>query len=234
MKSFLRLSTFLAVLLLVNGCASAPKQELQRARIAVAQAYAEQAPHYAEKEYRAASVALKDGETLVRRGDYELAVKALRYAQRRGLQAAEIARREKTEVEQERLEYYQDLVRLETPPAPAPEEPAREEIVPEPEPAVAPPAEPPPPIVRYTVENGETLWTIAARRDIYRDALLWPLIYKANRDQIKDPRQIYPGQELSIPRDVPPEEKDEARETARQSDIFPLELLIGNSPKQAQ
>ncbi len=72
----------------------------------------------------------------------------------------------------------------------------------------------------YRVRSGENLFAIAARRNVYGDALLWPLIYKANRDQIKDPQQIYPGQVLTIPRDVSDAEKDEARTTARESKIF--------------
>jgi len=84
----------------------------------------------------------------------------------------------------------------------------------------------------YTVNEGETLWSIAARRDVYSDALLWPLIYKANRDQIKDPRQIYPGQSLTIPRDFSEQDKETAREVARRSDIFPLDLIIRNRPAE--
>lgn len=86
------------------------------------------------------------------------------------------------------------------------------------------PADRPP--CTYIVKNGETLWTIAAQRSVYRDALLWPLLYRANRDQIKDPRQIYPQQVLTIPRDVSEEEMEAAREKARQSEIFPLSVLL--------
>lgn len=78
------------------------------------------------------------------------------------------------------------------------------------------------PIVKYTVGSGENLWSIAARPDIYADALLWPLLYQANRDQIRDPRQIYPGQTLSVPRNTSEAQKEEARETARRSTIFPF------------
>lgn len=237
----LRTSLLFFLLLLLAGCASAPLRELQNARKAVARAYAEEAPRYASREYQGARTALEDGESLVRRGDYQLAAKALVYAETHGRQAASEARQEKTRIEQERLRYYQELVHLEQPPPPpeAEKKPKKEKVAtPAPSPP-SPPAKPEPvpkkpPVSRYTVANGETLWTIAARRDIYVDALLWPLIYKANRDQIKDPRQIYPGQVLNIPRDVSAAEKEEARETARHSDIFPLELLIGNSSKNAR
>lgn len=52
----------------------------------------------------------------------------------------------------------------------------------------------------YTVRRGETLPQIAARSEIYNDSSLWPLIYRANRDQIRDPKQLWPGQVLLIPR----------------------------------
>jgi nucleoid-associated protein YgaU len=76
------------------------------------------------------------------------------------------------------------------------------------------------PSSNYRVRSGENLFAIAAKRKVYGDALLWPLIYKANRDQIKDPQQIYPGQVLTIPRGISDEEKEEARTTARESKIF--------------
>lgn len=72
----------------------------------------------------------------------------------------------------------------------------------------------------YTVSEGELLWTIAKRTDIYSDPFLWPLLYQANRDQIKDPRKIYAGQTLSIPRNVSDEEREKARSMAKKSNIF--------------
>lgn len=49
----------------------------------------------------------------------------------------------------------------------------------------------------HTVRAGETLWTIAAAR--VGDGALWPALYRANRDQIRDPAVLYPGQRLEIP-----------------------------------
>jgi nucleoid-associated protein YgaU len=49
----------------------------------------------------------------------------------------------------------------------------------------------------YTVIAGDSLSKIAKRE--YGDAQKWRQIYEANRDQIKDPDLIYPGQVLSIP-----------------------------------
>jgi nucleoid-associated protein YgaU len=49
----------------------------------------------------------------------------------------------------------------------------------------------------HVVEPGETLWQIAAV--LAGDAYRWPELYRANRDQIKDPSLLYPGQRLAIP-----------------------------------
>ena len=70
--------------------------------------------------------------------------------------------------------------------------------------------------VSHTVKRGETLPQIAARPDVYGDALLWPLIYRANRDQIRDPKRIWPGQLLKIPRNVGRDDIAEARRYAQE------------------
>lgn len=66
----------------------------------------------------------------------------------------------------------------------------------------------------YVVKKGDTLPSIAARHEIYNDSFMWPLIYKANRDQIKDPKSIYAGQDFKIPRDITMEEIIQARREA--------------------
>lgn len=50
----------------------------------------------------------------------------------------------------------------------------------------------------YTVMRGDSLWRIAARSDVYSDPYQWPLIYRANADQISDADLIYPDQRLNI------------------------------------
>jgi len=67
----------------------------------------------------------------------------------------------------------------------------------------------------YKVKKGETILDIARRREIFNDTYMWPLIYKANRDQIRDPKLVYPGQILSIPRDITFEAIIEARKEAK-------------------
>jgi nucleoid-associated protein YgaU len=49
----------------------------------------------------------------------------------------------------------------------------------------------------YTVVAGDSLSKIA--RHFYGDANKWPRIHEANRDQIKNPDLIHPGQKLKIP-----------------------------------
>ncbi len=63
----------------------------------------------------------------------------------------------------------------------------------------------------YTVRRGETLPQISARIEVYNDSTLWPLIYRANRDQIRDPKRLWPGQVFAIPRNFSREEALEAR-----------------------
>ena len=49
----------------------------------------------------------------------------------------------------------------------------------------------------YVVVSGDSLSKIAKRE--YGDASKWRRIYEANKDLIKDPDLIYPGQELKVP-----------------------------------
>ena len=50
---------------------------------------------------------------------------------------------------------------------------------------------------RYTVQEGDTLFSIAEL--FYGDGNQWPRIWNANRAQIPDPDLIFPGQVLVIP-----------------------------------
>ena len=49
----------------------------------------------------------------------------------------------------------------------------------------------------YVVQAGDSLSKIA--KQVYGDANRWPEIFEANKEQIKDPNLIHPGQELDIP-----------------------------------
>jgi nucleoid-associated protein YgaU len=57
-----------------------------------------------------------------------------------------------------------------------------------------------PPAIRVsaiTVQPGNTLWGIASDR--YGDGVLYVRLFEANRDRIRDPDLIYPGQVFAIP-----------------------------------
>ena len=50
----------------------------------------------------------------------------------------------------------------------------------------------------YTIQRGDSLSLIAKR--YYGNAMKYPVIFEANREVIKDPDLIYPGQTLRIPK----------------------------------
>ena len=49
----------------------------------------------------------------------------------------------------------------------------------------------------YTVQSGDTLWSIA--ESVYGDGSKYSKIFDANTDQLEQPDRIFPGQELLIP-----------------------------------
>lgn len=55
----------------------------------------------------------------------------------------------------------------------------------------------------YTVgtwaRDRDCLWNISKKKTIYNNPFMWPKIWQGNRDQIKDPDIIHPGQKLKIP-----------------------------------
>lgn len=94
-----------------------------------------------------------------------------------------------------------------TPVTPSTGNPPAANVVPAAKPAAAPtPAKAsgtPQPAVARTVtvtpwpSQNSTLWGIAQSQ--YGNGNLWPKIYDANKNQIKDPNLIYAGQKLVIP-----------------------------------
>lgn len=70
----------------------------------------------------------------------------------------------------------------------------------------------PAPLSDYEVQPGETLAAIA--HATLGDPALWPALYRANRDQIRDPSRLYPGQRLAIPT-LSEQQREAARRDAR-------------------
>lgn len=193
-----------------------------------------QASEFAPTEYKAARLALEDARKSMQRANYGAARESLGFSlkhARRSIVLTEEAKTRRIEAAAQRLrdeeearqaailqgwDEEENTSQVQTPP-PAPK-PA-----PKPKPKITP-------ATSYTVGEKETLWTISAQSKVYNDGLLWPLLYQANRDQIKDPRQIFPGQSLNIRRDMTQKDLDEARQKAKESDIFPVSKTI--PPKQ--
>lgn len=62
----------------------------------------------------------------------------------------------------------------------------------------------------YSVVRGDNLWNISGKDEVYADPYQWPLIYKTNRDKIKDADLIFPGQVLDIDQNASASEIDAA------------------------
>lgn len=71
-----------------------------------------------------------------------------------------------------------------------------------------------PAISYHEVVKGDTLWGIATMPKHYGNGFMWPLIFKANRDQIQDPDLIYPEQVLKVRNDISDAEKQKAIDAA--------------------
>ena len=77
----------------------------------------------------------------------------------------------------------------------------------------------------YQVMSGDNLWNISGKSDVYANPYQWPLIYKANRSQIKDADLIYPGQTLDIDRNASSSDVDAAIEHAKTRGAWSLGVV---------
>ncbi len=74
-------------------------------------------------------------------------------------------------------------------------------------------------VPEYTVQKGDYLFMIAAKKEVYNNKHMWPVIWEANENgvisgrpkTIKNPHLIYPGQVLRIPA---------MNETLKKSSVF--------------
>jgi nucleoid-associated protein YgaU len=69
--------------------------------------------------------------------------------------------------------------------------------------------------IQYQVVRGDSLWSISGQPDVYSNPYQWPLIYKANHDQIKDADLIHPGQVFAVDRNPSAADADAAVNHAR-------------------
>ncbi len=235
----LRSLIFITIAVLLSSCAKPPHAGLDAAEYMVGRAYAMQAMEFAPTEYQAAKTALADARKSMQEKDYGDASDSLEFSlkhARRAVVLTEEGQAKRAEDEAQRALEEEKTRQAALAKAEAEAEAEAEEAARQTQ-ATPPPPKPAPkpqlkvePATSYSVGEGETLWTISAHPKVYNEGLLWPLLYQANRDQIKDPRQIFPGQSLSIRRDMTKDELEEARQKARESDIFPVSGTV--PPKQ--
>lgn len=190
-----------------------------------------QAMEFAPTEYLAAKTALADARKSLQKTDYGDARASLEFSLKHARRAVVLTEERKAKrAEEEDRALKEEKARQ----VAVSEKIQVKEVASQPPPPPAPPKPAPKPkttpVSSYSVSEGETLWTISANPKVYNEGLLWPLLYQANRDQIKDPRQIFPGQILSIRRDMTEKDLEDARQRARESDIFPIPNTV--SPTQ--
>lgn len=58
------------------------------------------------------------------------------------------------------------------------------------------------PFDSYFVKKGDSLWSIAAKPEIYGKAAHWRQLFDSNRDQLKTPDDLKVGMTLKVPRSV--------------------------------
>ncbi len=92
-----------------------------------------------------------------------------------------------------------------------PEAPAAETAAPETQVTAAAAPEPQPKEGRIVIQPGNNLWRISSV--IYGSGVKYTVIYEANKEFIRDPDLIYPGQIFRTPEVVPPEKIDPTRRT---------------------
>ncbi|MBI3013907.1 MAG: LysM peptidoglycan-binding domain-containing protein [Candidatus Tectomicrobia bacterium] len=198
------------------------RQQMERARQAVAtwrdQGALEEDLRIATGLVAEAQSALVRAQNANDRGDAQSSlIEVSRVRQSLGQVEGALSRVQAVLQERERQRKLAEEAKKEVP-APAPEAgPVAEEVqasAPQAKPVEKEPAAPPP--QTYTVKPGDSLWNIAARPEVYNNPWLWPLIFTANENALKDPDLLRPGQTLIIPRDYDEEKAREAERKARQ------------------
>ena len=227
MKNLLRLILLTLVLMTMAGCGGHDPIWRMKAQLTLLQLQDENASNSYPDDYTSISKTFLFGELLLTEEDEaELADEQYKLAYQKGLLLKQELRQYKERLKEEaRLKLIEEqAVREEEERARLEAERKREQELAEAQNAVqrkkdgdtaaGEGSNQVTQLTSYTVKRGETLPQIAARPELYNDAALWPLIYRANRDQIRDPYQLWPGQVLKVPRNF---SRDEALEARRQA-----------------
>lgn len=227
---------FIIAVVVLSACAKPPVAELEDAKDVVSRAYAAGAVQFAPGEYQLANSALQAAELQVKKHEYNKASRTLALAQRYADEALQITVDEKQKLavaqakaaEEKRLADLKKQQQIKQEKERKKQQELKRRLAADkkkkkPAPAKKVPVVAKPKLVdEVEVQSGENLANIAARKEVYGDPFLWPLIYKANRDQIKDPVKIFSGQTLMIPRDKSRDDADAARREARELKLFDL------------
>lgn len=171
---------------LITGCASTDESaDSMSAAEAIAEAKAANAEAKAANyEWRDTGKLIKSAEAALADGDEEGAIKLAK-------QATAQARTAIAQGEAENKKFLNSNAVA----APAP---------------AATPATRPGRVNSYSVVRGDNLWNISGKSEVYADPYQWPLIYKTNRDKIKDADLIHPGQVLDVDQNASASEIDAA------------------------
>ncbi len=96
-------------------------------------------------------------------------------------------------------------------------------------------------IKSYTVgtwsEDRDCLWNIAGKLEIYGDPSLWPKIWQNNKDIIRNPDIIHPGQVLTLPQKGPKdaaELKAERKYWRKKRDAMEAEATTTPEPSKGE
>ena len=185
----------LMLALFLSGCSTTPPtQEMSDARQSVEAAKQAGAVEHAPGPMDSAELLLNKAEVGLRSGNYE-------EAQQDAIAAKEAARQALAISEVKQIE-----------PAPVASPP----VYPKNKPVSAPV------FISIEVTQGENLWLIAGKKDIYGDPLLWPLLLSSNADKISDADLIFPGQQLQINASPSHEEISAAKHHAQNRGVWRL------------
>jgi hypothetical protein len=87
----------------------------------------------------------------------------------------------------------------------------------------------------YTVETGDTLWSIAGKAEIYGNDQQWPIIYDNNRDILDDYKApLKEGTKLIIPRNISAVEIEAAKEKSKEYGVAGKSKASYNDEESAE